>query len=198
MRFPLPKKNSQGRYKNGIMKRLADLIEYGPLNDGQDRLKDKLIPYYQKVREGSNPGLNYFNGIREPVSSAPKGPFGAKEMGVGDDYIRAGVDAITSDVIEPFARMLIQDIESGKSTGWEVLKANDSHSLRSYMATKYLPSVHLKLPPQHLPSNVINWCRHVEGSPYFDHALAAVVLISVSNATISGINYSDVEWKCLM
>jgi len=187
MRFPLPKKDDQGRYNNGIMKRLAELTEYGPLNEGRDRLRDSLIPFYSEARDGSKPGSLYYNGIREPVSSAPKGHFGAQDMGVDADYIRAGVDTIIPDVTQPFARMLLQDIETGKRRGWEVLKANDSHTFRSYMATKHLPSAHLKLPPQHLPINVVNWCGLLGGRS--DYAFVETVICFL-------INYKDIQWKC--
>ena len=194
MRFPFPMKDSQGRYKNGVMKRLAELTEYGPLNEGRGRLRDSLIPFYFQARDGSKPGHYYYNGIREPVSNAHKGPFGAQDMGVDVDYIRAGVDAITDDVTRSFIRMLVQDIETGKRKGWEVLKANDSHSFRSYMATKYLPSAHLELPPQHLPNNVINWCGLLGGGS--DGALVETVFFLLGFIKVGDTDYSDVQWKC--
>ncbi|KAI9573056.1 hypothetical protein HD554DRAFT_2167339 [Boletus coccyginus] len=194
MRFPFPKRDNQGRYKNGIMKRMAELTEYGPLNEGRDCLRDSLIPYYFQARDDSKPGSYYYNGIREPVSSAPKGHFGAQDMGVDADYIRAGVDAIFSDVTQPFFRMILQDIETGKGKGWEVLTANDSHTLRSYMATKYIPSANLELPPQHLPNNVINWCELLGGD--CDDALIEAVFYSLTFSGIGDTNYGGVQWKC--
>ena len=195
MRFPLPKKNSQGRYKDGIMKRLAELTEYGPLNQGRDRLRDKLIPFYFDARDGSKPGFNYYNGIREPVSNAPKGPFSAQEMGVDADYIRAGIDAILFDAIQPFVRMLVQDIETGQRKGWEVLMANDLYTLRSYMATKYLPSAHLELPPQHLPNNVISWCDLFLAG-ICEYALVEAVFLLMEVFKIGDSDYGDTQWKC--
>jgi len=194
MRFPFPNKDKQGRYKNGTMKRIAELTEYGPLNEGRDRLRESLIPYYFQARDGSKPGSYYYNGIREPVSSAPKGHFGAQHMGVDADYIRAGMDAIVGDVIQPFLRMILQDIETGERKGWEVLKANDSHTLRSYMATKYLPSANLELPPQHLPNNVINWCGLLGGGS--DGALTEVVFHSLAFSGIGDTNHGEAQWKC--
>lgn len=176
------------------MKRLAELTEYGPLNEDRECLRNSLIPYYFQARDGSKPGSYYYNGIREPVSNAPKGSFGAQDMGVDVDYIRAGVDAIVTDVTQSFIRMLVQDIETGKRKGWEVLKANDSHSLRSYMATKYLPSAHLELPPQHLPNNVINWCGLLGGGT--DDALVETVFSSLAYTKIGDTDHADVQWKC--
>ncbi|KAF8554373.1 amine oxidase [Imleria badia] len=194
MRFPFPKKDTQGRYKNGIMKRLAELAEYTLLNQGRDRLKDSLIPFYPQAWDSSKPGFYYYNGIREPVSNAAKGPFGAQEMDVDTDYIRAGVDAIMSDVTQLFAQILVQDIETGKTKGWEILRANDLHTGRSYMATKYLPSVHLELPPEHLPNNIISWCGLLGGG--CEGALVETVFYSLAFTRIGDTDYGDVEWKC--
>lgn len=197
MRFPLPKKDAHGQFKDGTMKRLAELTEYGPLNEGQDRLKDKLIPYYYSAREGSKPGFYYFNGILQPVSTEPKGAFDAQAMNVHDDYVQAGADAINNDVSNPFVRTLIKDIETGGTRGWAVMKANDSYSVRAYMASKYLPSNNLNLPPQHLPSNVINWCGLLEGSSGgYDRALTESVFSSLSFAKVGDTDYGDVDWKC--
>jgi len=168
---------------------LAQLIEYGPLNEGRDGLRDRLIPYYFQVKQDSTPGVQYFNTSRVP-------PFGAPAMGVDDAYIRAGVDAISNDITEPFVRMLLADLETGEKKGWEMLMANDSYTLRSYMATKYIPSSHLELPPEHLPSNVINWFE-VFG-PANDQALSEMVLISMllSLSTLGNGDGGTLQWKC--
>jgi hypothetical protein len=189
MRFPLPEKDSRGRYKNGITKRLAELTEYGPLNEGRDRLRDSLIPYYFTVRQDSAPGVYYFNASHVP-------PFGAQAMGVDDAYIRTGVEAVSNDVTEPFVRMLLEDLETGEKKGWEMLMANDSYTLRSYMGTKYIPSSHLGLPPEHLPSNVINWFGLF--GPANDQALSEIVLISMllSLSSTGNTNGGALQWKC--
>ncbi|KAI6141914.1 hypothetical protein BKA82DRAFT_1003011 [Pisolithus tinctorius] len=199
MRYPLPKKDAQGRYKNGIMKRLAELIIYPPLNQGLDRLKDRLIPYYYKAREGPNlkPGFYYFNGVYEPVSETPKGPFRGQEMGVDADYIKAGVDAISGDVTKPFVRMLIEDLKHDEKKGWKVMMENDSYSVRAYMASKYLPSANLELPPQHLPNDVINWCGLLSSSSGgYNHALTESVFSPLAFAKVGGTDFGDVDWKC--
>ncbi|KAH7885591.1 hypothetical protein F5I97DRAFT_1830693 [Phlebopus sp. FC_14] len=181
MRFPLPKKDDQGRYKNGA----------------PDPLSSKLIPYYYKAREGSKPGFYYFNGVSQPVSDAPKGPFRAHEMGVDAAYIKATADAISSDVTKPFIRALVQDMKTGTKKGWEVMKANDLYSVRAYMASKYLPSDNLQLLPQHLPNNVINWCGLLgSSSGGYDRALTESVFSSLSFAKVGDTDYGDVEWKC--
>ncbi|KAI6143733.1 hypothetical protein BKA82DRAFT_36374 [Pisolithus tinctorius] len=198
MRYPLPKKDEHGQYKNGIMKRLAELIIYQPLNEGSDRLKDKLIPYYHKAREGTNlkPGFYYFNGVRERISDKP-GSFRAEELGVSASYVKAGTDAISSDVVKPFARMLIEDIKQRKKEGWKMMMENDSYSVRAYMSFKYLPSVHLLLPPQHLPNKVVNWCELLENSTKaYDRALTEEVFESLAFARVNDSDFGDVDWMC--
>ena len=199
MRFPLPKKDENGKYKNGTMKRLAELIEYGPLNEGIDSVKDKLIPYYVDTRDPSNPGFYYFNGIHQRVEKGtPKGPFNAKDMGVGAAYVAAGSDAIHEDVIKPFTKILIKDVQTGSKDGWAVIKQNDSYSVCGYMATKYLPSEHLNLPPQHLSNDVINWCNLLQASSSggYARALTEEVFLELSFAQVGDNNYGDVDWRC--
>lgn len=196
MRFPLPKKDEDGKYKNGTMKRLAELIEYEPLNTGSDPLKDTLIPYYFSARDPTNPGFYYFNGEHQLVGGA-KGSFRAQDMGVSADYIQAGSSAIHSDVINPFVRILINDLENDKKDGWAVMKENDSYSVRGYMASKYLPSYSLSLPPKHLSNDVINWCNLLESSSGgYDRALTESVFSALAFANVGNNDYGDVDWKC--
>ncbi|KAG2151158.1 flavin-containing amine oxidoreductase-domain containing protein [Suillus bovinus] len=194
MRFPLPQKDSEGNYKTGIMKRLGDLINYSKLNDGEIiPLKSKLIDYYYEARRGGS--FLYFNNEQYQVSDKSHPPdFHAGKMGVESEYVTVGVKKIVDDVIEPFARMLIDDLEKQVTKGWEVMKKNDAYSLRAYMLFKYIPSVNLKLPPMHLSTNVINWCETFEDSTgSYDRALTEAVLESLAFAKAdSGI----VEWKC--
>ncbi|KAF8435775.1 hypothetical protein L210DRAFT_3648444 [Boletus edulis BED1] len=197
MRFPLPKKNANGQYKNGIMKRLAELIEYGPLNQGSEPLRRKLIPYYYSAREGSKPGFYYFNRVLEQVSNNPKGSFDAEAMNVATGYVRAGTDAIVDDAINPFARILVEDLQTNKRTGWEVMMENDKYSTSAYMASKYMPCDGLKLPPRHLPTNVINWCELLQDSTSgFGHALTETVMDALAFASAGDTDYGDVDWKC--
>ncbi|KAI5984068.1 hypothetical protein EDD15DRAFT_1812652 [Pisolithus albus] len=191
MRYPLPKKE-QGQYKNGIMKRLANLIVYLGL-------ENSLIPYYYKAREGEgrNPGFYYFNGVRKPVSEDLKEDFRAEEIGVHADYIKAGAGTITKDVINPFVRVLADDLKHGSKRGWQMMKENDSYSVRAYMASKYLPSANLELPPRHLPNDVINWCSLLGGSSGgYDRALTESVLSALAFAKVGDTDFGKVEWKC--
>ncbi|KAI5988635.1 hypothetical protein EDC04DRAFT_2588696 [Pisolithus marmoratus] len=196
MRYPLPKMEN-GQYKNGIMKRVGQLIIYEPLNKGDDPIKDKLRPYYFKARDPSKQAFYYFNGVRERISDKP-GSFHAEELGVAASYVKAGTGAIHIDIIKPFGRMIIEDIKQGqKGEGWKVMMANDSYSLRAYMSFKYIPSVNLDLPPQHLDHKVINWCELLQGSTkWYDRALTEEVFESLAFAKVGGTDFSDVEWKC--
>lgn len=104
---------------------------------------------------------------------------------IDSDYIRAGADAISSDVVNPFVRVLIRDLERDETKG-DVMKENDSYSVRAYMASKYLPSEPLKPPPQHLPNNVISWCGLLEdNSGGYDRGSTKSVFSSLVFATIS-------------
>ncbi|KAG9309109.1 hypothetical protein JVU11DRAFT_11003 [Chiua virens] len=197
MRFPLPKKDDSGQYKDGTMKRLAELTEYPPLNKGQDRLKDKLIPYYYRARDASKPGFYYFNGSYQPVTDAPKDPFNAESMNVDAEYVRAGADAINDDVTNPFVRMVIKDIQTDQTKGWEILTANDLYSVRAYMSSKYMPSDSLQLPPQHLSTDVVNWCELLgESTSAYDRGLTEAVFELLAFAQVGDSNYGDVDWKC--
>lgn len=196
MRFPLPKKDEQGNYKNGTMKRVAELTEYEKLNQGSDPLKEKLIPYYYSARNAKFPGIYYFNGIYQPVGGR-KGSFDAHDMGVGAAYIKAGTDAIQGDVYNPFIKMLINDIGTDSKDGWDVLKENDAYSVRGYMASKYIPSESLSLPPRHLSNDVINWCNLLEdGSGRYDNGLSEAVFEALAFANVGNSDYGDVDWKC--
>lgn len=196
MRYPLPQKDSEGNYKTGIMKRLGELINYTKLNDGPEPLKSTLIDYYYKAREEGS--FLYFNNERYQVSEVSHPPdFCAREMGVESEYVAVGVEKIVDDVVEPFARMLINDLEKQVNKGWEVMKANDAYSLRAYMSFKYIPSVDLKLPPMHLTTNVINWCETFDNSTgSYDRGLTEAVLETLAFAKADSGVIGEVEWKC--
>jgi monoamine oxidase len=196
MRFPLPQKDSDGNYKTGIMRRLGELINYPKLNDGQVPLKSTLIDYYYKSRAGGS--FLYFNNERYQVSDTSHPPdFRAREMGVESEYVAVGVEKIVDDVVEPFSRMLINDLEKQVHKGWDVMKENDAYSLRAYMSFKYIPSVNLELPPMHLTNNVINWCETFDNSTgSYDRGLTETVLESLAFAKSGSEIIGDVEWKC--
>ncbi|KAG2356587.1 hypothetical protein BDR07DRAFT_1422808 [Suillus spraguei] len=196
MRYPLPQKDSEGNYKTGIMKRLGELINYPKLNDGPVPLKSTLIDYYFKAKDGGS--FLYFNNERYQVFDPSHPPdFHARKMGVESEYVAVGVEKIVDDVIEPFSRMLINDLKQQVNKGWDIMKENDGYSLRAYMSFKYIPSVSLKLPPMHLATNVINWCETFDNSTgSYDRSLTESVLDSLAFATAGPDPTEDVEWKC--
>jgi hypothetical protein len=112
MRFPLPKKDVEGNYKIGIMRRLGELINYSKLNTGLSKapLSSQLIDYhFTSKRQGH---FLYFNNQRHQVSQTSRPPdFRAGEMGVNSQYIATGVENIVEDVVRPFVKDLIKDLE---------------------------------------------------------------------------------------
>jgi hypothetical protein len=118
-------------------------------------------------------------------------------MGVESEYIKAGVDNIVADVVEPFSRMIMEELEQNSTKGWDIMKQNDAYSLRAYMSFKYIPSVDLKLPPMHLTTNIINWCETFDKSTgWYDRALTEQVSEALAFAKAGSQTIGDVEWKC--
>ncbi|KAG1879144.1 hypothetical protein F4604DRAFT_1880092 [Suillus subluteus] len=195
MRFPLPKKDAQGNYKIGIMRRMGELINYSKLNKGLSKasLSSQLIDYhFTSKRQGH---FLYFNDQRYQVSQTSRPPdFRAREMGVNSQFIAAGVENIVQDVIRPFAKDLIKDLEQNVHSGWRNLMKHDAYSLRSFMSLKYTPSASLQIPRTHLSTNVINWCETFNDSTgSYDRGLTEAVLV----ALVESQTLEDVEWKCL-
>ncbi|OAX41858.1 hypothetical protein K503DRAFT_436190 [Rhizopogon vinicolor AM-OR11-026] len=200
MRYPLPKKDENGKYKSGVMKRLGELIEYSKLNDGLAvPLRDTIIDYYYQARTGGT--FKYFNSERYQVPLENPDPpnFRAREMGVESEYITAGVDNIAADIVIPFARMIMEDVglDTNMGKGWDLMMQNDAYSLRAYMSFKYIPSVDLKLPPSHLNTNTINWCETFDKSTgWYDRALTEQVLEALAFARVGSSTFGEIEWKC--
>ncbi|KAG1869401.1 hypothetical protein DFJ58DRAFT_765921 [Suillus subalutaceus] len=198
MRFPLPKKDAQGNYKIGIMRRLGELINYPKLNEGSSEapLSSKLIDYHiTSKRRGC---FLYFNNQRYQVSQTSRPPdFHAREMGVDSQYIAVGVDNIFEDVIQPFAYKLIKDLEQNVHSGWDNMKKHDAYSVRSFMSFKYIPSASLQIPHTHLSADVINWCEtFYDSTGSFDRALTESVLDALAFVSFESQTLGDVEWKC--
>jgi hypothetical protein len=196
MRFPLPKKDAQGNYKIGTMKRLDELINYSKLNEGSCMapLRSQLIDYhFTSKRQGH---FLYFNNQRYQVFQTSRPPdFRAGEMGVDSRYIAAGVGDIVEDVIGPFVKDLIKDLEQNVHSGWDNMMKHDAYSLRSFMSLKYIPNASLQIPCTPLSTNVINWCETFDASTgSYDRALTHVVLKALAFASVE--LQGDVEWKC--
>jgi len=172
MRFP----------ETPIMKRLFDLFKYDKLKapDGK-QINEKLIEYYFDCRDGN--GIQYYNGRRKRKNATSEDAdfFRAKEVGVGDVYIKVGREKIYGDVIGRFANGLKDDMENGGDKGWKELMDCDSYSTRSYMSHKYRPGDELVaagLPADEgLPTDVVNWMEtYSMTTSWFDRALTTTVL----------------------
>ena len=153
-----------------IMTRVFNLFCYPPLNEGNDPLRKRMIPYYFTTKTKPDNGILYYNGVRERnVHGEFSGdPFKAAEV-IQDvkpedkpRYITAGVAAITEDAFKPFVTGLIDDLDKGTRTGWEHMMNFDKYSTRAYMATKYEPKI--DIPPGPLSTDVINWCETFDKS----------------------------------
>ncbi|KAF4601469.1 hypothetical protein EYR38_006122 [Pleurotus pulmonarius] len=159
-----------------VMTRLFNLFRYAPLNRGDFQLFSKLKDYYFKDAKGNN--LLYYNDVRKRQNSGPSGDdFLWSRLGVGHEYLAAGVEEIMKDVVTPFADELMRDIDTGGTKGWDQLMQFDAYSTRAYMSTKYLPSPNLGLPAHSLSPSVVNWCETFDKSTgWYDRSLAETVL----------------------
>ena len=186
------------------MKRLFELFDYQPLNVGNDKLNDRLIPYYFKPQEAAGSYLLYNNRcLRAQDASTMDDPFRAKQYldtPLASAYIKAGYDKIMSDAVDPFANLLLKDLETDSQEGWLHLMKYDSYSTRSYLAHVYRPSADfLKknpgFPDQSLPSDVINWMetRNTSSGSY-DKAFSESVLDAIA---FGKVGPQPVDWKCL-
>ncbi|KAG1898907.1 uncharacterized protein F5891DRAFT_1190404 [Suillus fuscotomentosus] len=218
MRFPLPKKDAQGHYKMGIMRRLGELINYSKLNNidaiesappsttvnrrpftwGSCRapLNSLLIDYHMTSKRQGH--FLYFNNQRYRVSQTSHPPdFHAQELGVDPQYIAAGAENIVKDVISPFAKDLIKDLEQNVDSGWKNLREHDAYSLRSFMSFKYTPTISLQIPRTSLSTNTINWCELLNSSTgSFEAALTEWVVDSLAFNGVESQTFGQVEWKC--
>ncbi|KAG1745341.1 uncharacterized protein EDB91DRAFT_1345683 [Suillus paluster] len=181
MRYPLPKKDAQGRYKLGVMKRVCELIDYSKLDDRQEDLS------FTSTRN-----------VTESDTSSPGPDFHAREMGVESEYVAMEVEKMVGDIVEPFARMLMNDLMQQSHKGWDATRKNDVYSLRAYMSFKYIPSVSLEFSPMHLATNVINWCETFdESTSWYDRSLTEILLEALAFAKAGPQTFGDVEWKFL-
>lgn len=184
MRYPLPPVDRDGNYQPGVMQRLGRLFNY-------IGLQDHLVPYY--LRSDKDPGFLYYNGIRVRIGTPSD--FNALALGINQSYIHAGVSAIVEDVINPFAEALYADLENHTTTGWDKMRSADAHSVRSYMAFAYTPSLSLGIPEQSLATKTINWLETFDGSTGgYDRGLTEMVLDAIVYRQIGN---SVIDWKCI-
>ncbi|KAF8876585.1 hypothetical protein BD779DRAFT_1560216 [Infundibulicybe gibba] len=157
------------------MERLFHLVRYDKLNEGEDPLAGRLIPYFFEPKD--NNALSYFNGVRERQAKGMSENFRWKELGVGEKYIKATPDAILKDVMGTYAAGLEKDLRDGEKNGWNELMKMDAYSARGYMSMKYEPEPSFGFPDKHLPTAVVNWCETLENSTgSYDRSFPEMVL----------------------
>jgi hypothetical protein len=212
MRFPeFPK------YSN-IMNRLARLFADKRLNEGDDKLQDKLIEYIFE----SDEALLSYNGVTITQAENRKAGdhFNSASVlqGVEDQkqrefYLTVGAGQIESDVFQPFIDALLRDLNSNPNNpnkesqeGWDFMMKFDKHSVRSYMATHYKPSEKLQKVYQQiakndkailgegLPTDVINWMETFNnGTGGYDLALTEGILHTIA----FGAPAAKPKYKCI-
>ena len=209
MRFP----------KTESMRRVFHLIEYGPLND--DDLDIQLNAKVREYRFSCDNALLSYRGetMRKSHYRAAKGKNAFRSSEVILDthdskpYVEAGIRAIVNDVIDPFARAIMKDLQTGDTEigpGWKKLMEYDGYSTRAYMALVYEPSDEkLGLPMKHhLSTDVINWLETWTTTGTFDRAFTEFVLGCMNfgwgpdKEADQYINFGwvpnpDVKWYCI-
>ncbi|KAF8872619.1 hypothetical protein BD779DRAFT_331003 [Infundibulicybe gibba] len=181
------------------MGRLFHLFKYPPLNHGKYNLTSHLIPYNFVPEKGN--GLMYFNNVREQKKANKYSEnFLWSELGVEKEYIEATAEAISQDVIQPYADEMMKDLVTpGRIVGWEKLMKLDAYSVRTYMSTKYMPSPHLKIPMKPLPAVVVDWCEMMKtsGRGVFNCSFPEAVLGEMTHMVPGAERTEPIEWKCI-
>jgi len=189
MRYPLPPKDANGDYLNGMSRRLGHLFNFLGM-------QEKLIPYYFSSDPNHSPPFKLFNNVR--VRANAESDWNASALGIRSDIIKVGTERILEDVVGPFALGLFKDTqEEGdtKGNGWKVMMRNDIYSTRAYMCLKYIPSASFGLEPEHLETNVVNWIETLDTSTgTFDRSLTESVLETVAFGAVGG---EVLDWKCI-
>ena len=185
--------------KIDAMRRLFNLFEYPPLNDGDIQLKEKLILFHH----ASENAFSSYNGVTFRQNAVPSGdPFRAAQVIQDTDpdpYVLAGAKAIADDVVAPFITRLLDDIKfPGKKDGLEFLMKYDKYSARAYMALAYTPSDSLNIPKEPLPTDVINWCETLTRSTgSYDFAFSEYILQLFRDGWQPGPESSAVQVFCI-
>lgn len=187
MRFP----------QTNIMTRLFHLFNYRPLKYKGKQLSELLVPYYFTAVK--NNAYLYYNGIRRRQNDIGAEGFRAEELDVPPGYINVGADQIMSDAIRPFARVLMEDLTTSSTTGWDAMMRYDSYSTRGFMSTVYRPNPSFNVPPVNLPTQVVNWCETMSNSTgSYDKAFTAMVLDELAFGFDPNPEDTEkVNWFCL-
>ncbi|EFI26657.1 hypothetical protein CC1G_15428 [Coprinopsis cinerea okayama7 len=182
MRFPLPRKGEKNPHT-----RLAKLFELLGLD---------LLDYIFTTNEGRL----YYDGVYAKIGDTNPS-FRAEQLGVSKCYIDCGYKALCRDIIDPLAKYLLDDMNTGSDAGWkEFKKKYDRYSTRSYLQFEYKPSKALQdkfhIPDEHLPTAVIDWLEtHDKSSGWYDRALSETVLEALAFGDVDG--GPKPEWHCI-
>jgi hypothetical protein len=172
-------------------------------------LKEKLQKYYFQD-DAENTFLS-FNGVtlrRGDVLSDDA--FNAAcliqdtDKAARNAYVKAGARTVMKDVIRPFAKGLLEDVENKREfgDGWKHMMKYDNYSVRAYMSIAYRPSNNLVkefgLPNKPIPTDVVNWYETVVSSTgMFDRSLTEYVLEEISFGWKEDDNAQEAEWSCV-
>lgn len=176
-----------------LMKRLFNLFDYLEMKQGA-----QLIPYY--FTNLANNGFLSYNNIplRQDSLPSPLGDvFQFEQIGVDSSYFNpnAGSKNIVDDVTLPYVNGLVNDLETGGTTGWDNMMTKDGYTTRSYMALSYTPSAGLDIPIQCLNTDTINWCETMDKSTgWYDRGFTETVLESMA----FGAGNDNPDWYCIV
>lgn len=157
-----------------------------------DYLGIELHEYIPKTAQGRK----YYNGVNARFSNETES-FRAKELGVPNPYVLAGIDALCTDFIERLARPILRSLEDGTVDGWKDFKnLYDRHSTRSYLQFVHVPNQELQtqfgIPATGLPTSVINWMETFDNSTgSYDRALTKTLLDAIAFGVVGDVP----EWK---
>ncbi|KZV60672.1 FAD/NAD(P)-binding domain-containing protein [Peniophora sp. CONT] len=190
------------------MQRVFHLFHYDKLNSDGLALAQKLKKYTFECPDA----LLSYNGATIKRRDWKDDPFNSDtviwDTEHGSAYVKARAEAIVSDVIEPFATRILDDLKTGKHAGWDYLSTYDRYSARAYMSTVYRPSASLRagypsLPDEPLSNDMVNWCETFESSTgSFDRAFTELVLESIAfgwkpKDPCQDDKKDDTEWYCI-
>ncbi|KAG1804309.1 toxophallin, partial [Suillus subaureus] len=140
-----------------------NLFDYPPLHKDDISLKMKVKLFYFLCSRNNN-ALYSYSGVTVwwnmmPPSDSFKADQVIQDIINLNSYITVGMKAIMDDVIGPFATLLLDDLKTGGSEGWQYMKNFDQHSTHTYMQFKYISSPSLGLPNKSLLTDVVDWCE---------------------------------------
>lgn len=123
----------------------------------------------------------YYNGINQRRVDASDTASAWEITSVPSPWGEIGWKANVSNVVEPFAKKLIEDYtKTDSKKGWELMMKYDRYSMKAYMAGNRSDTDPEQLDKRGLmpyPMDVVNWCETFDkSSGWYDRALSETVL----------------------